>query len=474
MVTGHVTTLGPLRHKVTLCFGLDERGKRIRRSETFRGTRRAADRYCTDLVARYNRGEHVEPTRTTFGEHLDTWLGYVGLRLRPSTVYGYRYLVKRYVKPHLGHIRLDRLHPRLLSEFYAQLAEGGRARQVGGLSPRTLELIHCVIHASLQLAVTWGMIPKNVAKAVSPYEPGEPKFRALDEAELVHLLGVLETAGPRDHALSSLAGHTGLRLGECLALRRSDLELGIVVHDADGREVRCGAVTVNRTVSRVGASEVSTGKPKTRAGRRRVIFMGEPVKVMERYLEHLALRLGRELVGDDLVFPAADGALEKPWNFRKRWARLVAKAGFRGLRFHDLRHTHATQLIRRNVHLKVIQDRLGHETIKTTMDTYGHLLPGMDLEAALAVDMALSRARAEAPRALPPAGGSVGDRIRRAREARGLTGADLARLLGLAKSSVSMIELGRVEVHEQRLGRIATVLGVSREWLEGGEGQEWP
>ena len=469
MTTGHVTTLGPRRHKVTLSHGTDARGKRVRTCKTFYGTRREADRYLADLIAQHNRGTWVEASDTLYGAYLDQWLRHVSLRLRPSTMYSYRDLAGRYVRPVLGHIPLGKLQPLALSELYTDLAGQG-------LSKRTVRLVHSVIHGSLKQAVAWRLIPVNVAIGAAPPQPDPAPFRALDEREMVHLFNVAsERAQLRDYAAACLVGYTGLRIGECLALRVGDVDLTLTVYDQDGNPRRAGAVSVGRTVSRVGAGDVTVEEhTKTAAGRRRVTFVGEPLAVLDRYLEHLGVTLGRMPLADDLLFPAASGGIEKPENLRKRWHRLVAKAGFPGLKFHHLRHSHASHLIRQGLHMKLVQERLGHAHFKTTADTYSHVLPGMDEEAAIALDGAFARERQETP-ALPAAPGSVvaldtiGGRVRQAREALGWSGRMLGEELGIARSNVSMIETGMVRPSAKRLDALARVLGVSREWLEDGE-----
>jgi integrase len=173
-----------------------------------------------------------------------------------------------------------------------------------------------------------------------------------------------------------LAATTGLRRGELLGLRWRDLDLG------------AGRLSVTQTLVSVNYA-VSFSTPKTAAGRRSVALDPATVAALRAHRvavleERLSLGLGAP-TEDALAFTAIDGTPLHPGQFSDRFDRLVKAAGVPRIRFHDLRHTHATLALRAGVHPKVVSERLGHSTISVTLDTYSHAIPAMQEEAAAKV-----------------------------------------------------------------------------------------
>jgi integrase len=139
-------------------------------------------------------------------------------------------------------------------------------------------------------------------------------------------------------------------------------------------------------------------EPKTAKSRRLVALPPLTVETMRRHrTEQVQARLlaGASYTDQGLVFSAPDGSIWKPGSFTSAFVAFANSAGFSGLRFHDLRHSHATQLLRQDVHPKIVSERLGHSTIGITMDIYSHVLPGMQEAAALKVDASLRAAIAQ-------------------------------------------------------------------------------
>ena len=185
-----------------------------------------------------------------------------------------------------------------------------------------------------------------------------------------------------DHleALWVLAVHTGMRQGELLALKWTDVDL------------EAGKVSVRRTLTREGG-HYTLGEPKTKKSRRTVKLTGAATEALRGHLSRQMKEMGR--LGDlyldqGLVFTTGSGAPLNPSNIRNRnLRRLISKAGLPTIRFHDLRHTCATLLLSKNVHPKIVQEMLGHATVAITLDTYSHVLPGMGDHAATAMEDAL-------------------------------------------------------------------------------------
>ena len=204
---------------------------------------------------------------------------------------------------------------------------------------------------------------------------------ALDETEAVKMLHA--AGGTSLHMPLYLALGTGMRRGELLGLRWSDVDL-------DG-----AALTVNQTLQEA-YGEIIFKEPKTTRSRRRITLPGVVVDALRVHRAEQAKKtLAREpgFVESDLVLAAPGGGPWWPSNFDRVWRRFKTKQALK-IRFHDLRHTHATQLLCAGVNVKVISERLGHASISITLDTYSHVMPGMQEEAAEKIDAGLRAALA--------------------------------------------------------------------------------
>jgi integrase len=195
---------------------------------------------------------------------------------------------------------------------------------------------------------------------------------------------LLEAAsGDRLEALYVLAINTGMRRGELLGLKWSDVDL-------EG-----GRLSIRRTLTRTdNGKRVTLGEPKTKGSRRTVRLTQRAIEALRSHLER---QLGDiEAAGDlyydrGLVFTTETGTPINPSNLRQRsFAPLLKRAGLPHIRFHDLRHTCATLLLSKGVHPKFVQELLGHASIAITLDTYSHMLPGMGDQTATAMEDALS------------------------------------------------------------------------------------
>jgi integrase len=209
-------------------------------------------------------------------------------------------------------------------------------------------------------------------------------MHALDGAGVQRLLGAC--GDPDLHALVFVAVTTGLRQGEVLALRWSDVDL------ADG------GLRVVRSLQYLGREGLRFAEPKTARSRRRLALSPDTVSALgEHRRRQLARRLalGPAYEDQDLVFPDPLGRPAPPPRISHRFGALVRRAGVGPLRFHDLRHTHATLLLQAGVHPKVVSERLGNTSVSITLDTYSHVLPGLQEQAVRLLDGILQR---------PPAG----------------------------------------------------------------------
>lgn len=372
----------------------DGTGKRRPKWQSGFRTKEEAQRALRKLLSQMDEGTFAEPSKQTLGEFLlDEWLPSLATRgLRPNTTTSYRDTVKKRIVPRLGSVPLQKLTPVHLNGFYADLVREGRSDGTGGLSARSVRYSHTILRRALADAMKWGRLTRNVADAADPPEASAARRDAQQARNFwspQELAAFFQRA--RDHrffAAFYLTGNTGMRRGEILGLRWRDLDLD---HgDGPRLSVMQTVVAPDRKV------EFST--PKT--GHGRVVSLDPAtVEVMRAHrVKQLEERmaLGKDYVDHDLVFPDFDGQPIQPNNLSHAFYRLVRSSGLRVVRYHDLRHTHASLALLANVHPKIVQTRLGHANIGITMDTYSHVTPGQDGDAARLVALLVQAAGAPA------------------------------------------------------------------------------
>jgi len=358
-------------------------GKRRQLTRTVRGTRAEAEAECIKILHERNSGLHQAPNKITVAEYLKHWLAaYAEPNTAPRTYERYAALVRRNLIPALGRHNLMRLRPTHIQSYYAAALKSGRADGRGGLSAQTVVHLHRVFREALQQAVKWQILPRNPADAVTPPRPVRREMRVLDPKEIARLMDTCDDDDLR--TLIFVALSTGLREGELLALRWSDVDL------------KEGHLQVTRTLHYLTNKGLQFGEPKTRRSRRRVALSKETARVLAmhrtRQLERRLL-LGSAYADNDLIFATEVGEPVKPYSISPRFKRVVRKAKLGQMRFHDLRHTSASLLLAAGIHPKVVSERLGHSTVNLTLDTYSHVLPGLQEQAAQSMDAYLPKAR---------------------------------------------------------------------------------
>jgi integrase len=374
---GHIARKGN-RYYAVVYEGIDpQTGRDRHRWHPGGATRREAEKVLGDLVKRIHDGDYRAPERITLGNYLqERWLPTKKAQLRASTFSSYQRNITNHVIPALGSIPLQRLTPEDLDEFYAQLlAHGKRNGAGGGLSIKTVRYIHTMLRRALADAHRKGSVLRNVADLADP-----PKLSAAPRREMrVWTPEQLRTflTEIEDHRLYPaffLATNTGMRRGEVLGLRWDDVDL------AEHRlSVRRGLVNV--------AYELKFSDVKT-ANARRVIELDDRTVAVLRAWQKVQLEervfAGLRPEDDALVFAQPDGSPVHPDYFSQCFDRHLAKSTLPRIRLHDLRHTHATILLKAGVHVKVVSERLGHSNVAFTMNVYQHVLPGMQADAARA------------------------------------------------------------------------------------------
>lgn len=328
------------------------------------------------LLRRIEDGISVADDRLTVAKFLKGWLADTvePSDLADSTKASYADIVDRHLIPKLGQTRLNKLAPQHVQSLL-------NALRGAGYSPRTVQYVHAVLRRALGQAERWGLVTRNVARLVDVPRPrtDPSKVHALTLEEARRLLDAAK--GDRLYALYVVVLMLGLRRGEALGLRWADVDL-----DA-------GTVRVEQQVIRVpGQGLVVSPLPKTASSRRINHLPSSALDALRQHrLQQLQerLRAGERWQEHDLVFPSSVGTPIEPRNLTRHLHRLCEAAGLKPERFHNLRHTAASIGFAEGLDPKMIQHMLGHSAIGVTMDTYTHLLPGLQKEAAERIGSAL-------------------------------------------------------------------------------------
>jgi integrase len=358
-----------------------EDGKRKRKWHSFSGGRREAQIERSRLIAELTGGAYVEPARTTLGAFLDRWLEHAKTQVSPRSYERYCELARKNIVPLLGSTTLSKLQPAAISSAYAKALISGRRDGRGGLSPRSVHHMHRILRQALQQAVIWGVLARNPAGAVKPPKVERVKGATLSAEQAAQLLDAL--AHSRVYWPTLIALATGMRRGEILALRWEHVDFDR------------GMVRVVETVEETKTSPLRFKPPKN--GKTRGItlpaFAVTELRRLKRQQSEELLRLGIRQTASTLVCGRADGEVHSPLALTYEFARFVRQMkDLPQVRFHDLRHSHATQLLASGIHPKIAQERLGHSSISVTLDLYSHAVETMQDEAASRVDAALGRA----------------------------------------------------------------------------------
>jgi integrase len=290
----------------------------------------------------------------------------------------YGEIVNTNIVPIIGNVVLSKVRPDTIAAMYTTALESGR-RTGGGLSARSVCLMHRVLSQAMKQAVKWQLLAQNPCDAVSPPRVERKQMKVLDADGTA---AIIEAARPKALFMPILLGALcGLRRGELAALRWRNIDL-----DA-------GQISVVASLEQTN-SGVRFKPPKS--GRARTVAV--PSLAIEELRRHRVkqaeelLRLGIRQSEETQVCLQPNYQPWAPRNLSSAFIKFIKASGLRRVRLHDLRHSHATHLLMANVHPKIVQERLGHANIATTMDLYTHVMPGMQYEAASRVDAALRAA----------------------------------------------------------------------------------
>ena len=341
-------------------------------------TKREAMQKGKDFIDSLNRAAN-DDEKLTVGNWIRNWLeNYAKPNVRPRTYEKYSGSLKAYILPIFGNVLLSELTADNLQKHFNRLLETGRADGTG-LSTSTVRGTRRYLSMCIDDAVKSGLISSNVVRLTKAPKLSKKEIAVLSKDEIARLI---DTAKKIDHPfmsvvmlqIISLTVHTGMRQGEVFGLKWDDIDF----------EKSC--LFIRRSLAHVIGKGAIFQAPKTKNSVRRILLMSEDVKNLRAYKkwqENYSEELGDLFAGHDLVFTSPFGEPMSPTNFSRRYFKpLLKKCDISSeFTFHGLGHTHATLLLRQGVNPKIVQERLGHSSIKVTMDTYSHVLPDMQRQA---------------------------------------------------------------------------------------------
>jgi len=349
----------------------DDKGRYKYHWETF-STWTKADKRRTQLAYEIENGTYTNPGKLTLSDFLDKWVkDYVKPNLASRTSEVYEMNVNNHVKPVLGKHRIGLLNKSHVSKFYSdKLAEG--------LSAQTVVHFHTMLHKAMETAIEWGLVTRNVIDLVKPPRVTKPEMQVWTAQEVMIFLATAKDSNY--YAMFHLVLFTGLRRSELLGLKWGDI-------DFEGK-----VLSVNRSLQQKTDQSFVLRPPKTAGSVRTIEFTPNSLEVTKQYYEKckaICAKTGVKFDGDTLVFCKLDsGEPIRPNTATRAWTLLAKTAKLKLIRLHDARHTHASILLKQGVHPKVVQERLGHTSIQITLDTYSHIVKGMQAHAAEAFDKA--------------------------------------------------------------------------------------
>lgn len=356
-------------------------GKRKRRWYSDPNTNKAftakkmAENELTRLLSSLDQGSYVTPNKVTLSEWAQTWLLIIEPNLKPSAFASCERHMRVHILPNLGSHLIRKLTPEHLDAFYSKLLTSGRADHFKGdsLSSSTVRNIAVTLGKALKDAKKRQIITVNPAEVVDPPKISKEstiKPHAWDAPQLSRFL--TETQGEYYWPVWSFLASTGCRRGEALGLRWKDVNLD------------SGSASIVQTVQKI-RGKIVFGATKTTSSQRRIALDQATVQMLRTLRARQAeqrLAVGGAWLDLDLVFTGADGRPHYPETVTRTFGKRVRHLGLPEITLHGLRHTWASLALMAGIHVKVVQERLGHSTVSITLDLYSHVLPVMHDNAA--------------------------------------------------------------------------------------------
>jgi integrase len=342
------------------------------------GNKTEAGKIRTKMQLEIDTGVYVPPGKTTIKDYLESWLiDSCPIKLADNTIETYTFLVNQHIIPALGSILMSELKPQHLQRLYSEKLSTGRIDGKGGLSNRSVRYIHITLNKAFKSALKMGIIARNPCELVDVPKVQRHEYKVMNENDVIRFLDAAKKT--EYFALFYCALFTGMRRSELLALRHQDVDLLLK------------QLYVNRALHHLNNGQTVYSSPKTDRSRRMIALSTSTCAVLLEYKANQDKKraaLGLDCFADsDLVFcHVENGQPYLPDSVTHAWMMLARRNGLTGLRLHDARHNMGDRMLKNGEHPKVVQERLGHATISTTLDIYSSVAPGMQAAAADKLD----------------------------------------------------------------------------------------
>lgn len=353
--------------RYSIFLGTVDGKKKYQRKSGFK-TQREAQRALREVLHSMDTGTYVPPTQLTVADYLSKWLEDKATVVRFGTLRKYHWMINYRIIPSLGSIAVQSLTPQHVQSFYNNLKQGDKP-----LSDRSVLHIHRLLHEAMDRALKWGFVARNVVDAVETPTAKPAEMRVWTSEEASRFLQVARAN--RYYVAFALAIETGMRQGEIIALRWCDVDL-------DEKFLH-----VERT-DYLG----HINPPKTVKGRRGISLTSSLVKTLRWHKAAQAkerLLLGEDYQDNGLIVAKFDGTPLRARSLVNHWYKLLDESGLPRIRFHDLRHTHASILFDQGADPKEVSEALGHSDVAFTWNQYTHMYRRQKEKLAMKLETAL-------------------------------------------------------------------------------------
>ena len=369
---GTITKRADGRWEGKIIVGLKPDGSPDRKS-VYGRTQKEAKEKLEELKSDLRSGTYAAPSDVKVGEWLRAWVNdYAQVSTRLGTYKKYHSLIENHIVPTIGNLKLQDLKTSSVQKLFAVLLKSGNTRTKKGLSAATVAEIHLILNQACKQAIICNLIRRNPVDGTKKPTREKPEINPYTEDELDQFLKTV-----KDHIhypAYFLNAYSGLRRGELLGLKWNNVDF------------KTNSISIIRSVK---ANKNEKTHTKTKSSMRTIPVGKKVMLVLQAHKEKqdaLKTLLGDSYIDNGLVFCQESGKQLCPRSFCRSFERALAHHKLRKIRFHDLRHTHATILLMKGVPVHVVSARLGHSSIRVTLDFYSHIVPGIQDQVAELLD----------------------------------------------------------------------------------------